>query len=119
MLEAAGEPVTRENYIGANWNDDPPDPWTPEDEAELPEFLQDKEDVGDTAAARRDRDRLCRCWTLTSKPDKLPLVALPRRPTSRASEQLSAPAARRHVGDVVIVRLLGDQRLRRQDQCGD
>jgi hypothetical protein len=34
-------PVTRENYIACNWPDNRPDPWTAEDEAELPEFLQD------------------------------------------------------------------------------
>jgi hypothetical protein len=34
-------PLTRENYIAVNWLGDPPDPWTGEDEDELPEFLQD------------------------------------------------------------------------------
>jgi hypothetical protein len=34
-------PVTRENYIEANWGDDVPDPWTAEHEAELPDFLQE------------------------------------------------------------------------------
>src|ERR1700722_14636264 len=40
-------------------------------------------------------------------------------PASRASEQLSAPATGRARGDVVVIRLLGDQRLGRQDQGGD
>lgn len=39
-LRDAGMPVTRENYIEAAYGDDVPDPWTPEDEAELPDFLQ-------------------------------------------------------------------------------
>jgi len=34
-------PVTRENYIDLNWLGEPPDPWTPEDEEQLPEELQD------------------------------------------------------------------------------
>lgn len=33
-------PVTRDRYIGLNWPDGEPDPWTPEDEAQLPEELQ-------------------------------------------------------------------------------
>lgn len=38
----SGIPVTRENYIRCNWTPDiMPDPWTVEDEAELPEELQD------------------------------------------------------------------------------
>src|SRR3984957_9687595 len=41
------------------------------------------------------------------------------RPASRASEQFSPPAARRTGGDVVVIRLLGDQCLGRQDQGGD
>lgn len=37
-----GIPVTRENYIRENWTPDiMPDPWTVEDEAELPDELQD------------------------------------------------------------------------------
>jgi hypothetical protein len=42
FIREAGLPVTRENYIATNWPD-VPDPWTAEDEAELPEFLQKKE----------------------------------------------------------------------------
>src|SRR3984885_11319431 len=39
--------------------------------------------------------------------------------TSKASEQLCAPAARRTGGDVVLIRLFGDEGLRRQNQGGD
>src|SRR5580704_3513946 len=48
----------------------------------------------------------------------LPLLGRGRR-ASRASEQLSPPAARRTGGDIVVIRLLGDQCLGRQDQGGD
>jgi hypothetical protein len=34
-------PITREAYIQLAWGNDPPDPWMPEHEAELPEELQD------------------------------------------------------------------------------
>jgi hypothetical protein len=33
--------ITRQNFIDANWGDDPPDPWTVEAEAEIPPELQD------------------------------------------------------------------------------
>jgi hypothetical protein len=36
-----GRPVTRENYVTRNWMDGPPDPWTAEDEEQLPPQLQD------------------------------------------------------------------------------
>jgi hypothetical protein len=39
LMREAGIPITRENYIEANWSPIP-DPWTAEHEAELPEFLQ-------------------------------------------------------------------------------
>jgi hypothetical protein len=42
-LEKMGEPVTREAWIDVNWMGEPPDPWTAEDEAQLPEELQRKE----------------------------------------------------------------------------
>jgi hypothetical protein len=42
-LEKMGEPVTREAWIDVNWFGEPPDPWTAEDEAQLPEELQRKE----------------------------------------------------------------------------
>ena len=32
---------TREDYIWATWGNDPPEPWTAELEAQLPEELQD------------------------------------------------------------------------------
>ena len=41
LLQAAGMEVTRENWIGAAYGDDVPDPWTAEDESCLPEELQD------------------------------------------------------------------------------
>ena len=41
FLQSAGLPVTRQTYIEVNWWGAIPDPWTPEDEAELPEELQD------------------------------------------------------------------------------
>jgi hypothetical protein len=40
-LRRAGVPVTRENYIKSNWAGIMPEEWTAEDEAELPEELQD------------------------------------------------------------------------------
>src|ERR1700677_4145427 len=55
----------------------------------------------------------------TSRPPNK-LTPLPAdRPASRASEQLGPPAARWTGGDVVVIGLLGDQCLRRQDQGGD
>ena len=36
-----GIEITRENYIAFNWSTIP-DPWTAEDEAQLPEELQEK-----------------------------------------------------------------------------
>ena len=39
-------PITREAYIQLAWGDEPPDPWMPEHEAELPEELQNT-DVDD------------------------------------------------------------------------
>jgi hypothetical protein len=48
-MRAAGIPITRENYIAANWGSEPPE-WNRELEAELPEELQDWslfETVGD------------------------------------------------------------------------
>jgi hypothetical protein len=40
LIAQLGFPLTRETFIEINWNGEPPDPWTAEDEAELPEFLQ-------------------------------------------------------------------------------
>jgi hypothetical protein len=40
-MEANDVAVTRDNYIALNWGRDVPDPWTAEDEMELPEQLQD------------------------------------------------------------------------------
>jgi hypothetical protein len=39
-LQKNGEPVTREAWIDLNWLGEPPEPWTAEDEAQLPEELQ-------------------------------------------------------------------------------
>jgi hypothetical protein len=39
-MKKHGIPVTRENFIGLNWLDQPKE-WTAEHEAELPEHLQD------------------------------------------------------------------------------
>lgn len=41
LMREAGVPVTRAGYIDVNWGSTPPTPWTVEDEAELPEELQD------------------------------------------------------------------------------
>ena len=38
-MKANGVPLTRANFIGANWGE-MPDPWTPEHEAELPSELR-------------------------------------------------------------------------------
>jgi hypothetical protein len=40
-LKAAGYPITRENYIAFDYGDEVPEPWTAEDEALLPDFLQE------------------------------------------------------------------------------
>jgi hypothetical protein len=34
-------PVTRETYVGLAYGAEPPEPWTPQHEAKLPEELQD------------------------------------------------------------------------------
>jgi hypothetical protein len=44
-LEKMGEPVTREAWIDVNWMGEPPDPWTAEDEAQLPPELQLSKEV--------------------------------------------------------------------------
>lgn len=36
-----GRALTRDNYILHNWGPEPPEPWTVEHEAEIPEPLQD------------------------------------------------------------------------------
>ena len=40
-MKANDVAVTRDNYVALNWGHDAPDPWTSEDEMELPEQLQD------------------------------------------------------------------------------
>ena len=40
FMKQQGIPVTRENFIDINWGAEVPDPWTPEDEDEIPEELQ-------------------------------------------------------------------------------
>lgn len=40
MLELAGLPITRQNYIEMAYGADVPEPWTWEYEEGLPEFLQ-------------------------------------------------------------------------------
>ena len=40
-MKKAGIPVTRQNYIEANWGMPLPSPWDAEYETELPEDLQD------------------------------------------------------------------------------
>lgn len=40
-----GRPLTRDNYILHNWGPEPPEPWTAEHEAEIPEPLQDMDRV--------------------------------------------------------------------------
>jgi hypothetical protein len=42
IMRKHGVPITRANYIATNWPDYDPETWTAEDEAELPEFLQQK-----------------------------------------------------------------------------
>lgn len=39
-MKANGVAITRDNYIQLAWGSEPPDPWTPEHEAELPEELR-------------------------------------------------------------------------------
>jgi hypothetical protein len=55
-LHDAGLPVTRENFILLNWGSEPPEPWTNEDEDQLPEELQ----VGRDASGRV-HDSPCSC----------------------------------------------------------
>jgi hypothetical protein len=45
-LAKQGIPITRENYIAFDYGDEVPDPWTAEDEAELPDILQEGYDGG-------------------------------------------------------------------------
>jgi len=61
LMRKHGIEITRENYIASNWPDNRPDPWTAEDEAELPESLQltDADSGGVTEpmnAVQRKRD---------------------------------------------------------------
>jgi hypothetical protein len=41
LMRDRGIPITRENYIEMNWMGDPPEPWTAEDEDQLPEELRE------------------------------------------------------------------------------
>ena len=41
LLQAAGRPVTRQDWIDLNYGRDVPSPWTALEECELPEELQD------------------------------------------------------------------------------
>lgn len=41
LMREAGVPITRAGYIDIAYGTTPPQPWTVEDEAELPEELQD------------------------------------------------------------------------------
>jgi len=43
-MRSAGVAITRDFYIVMNWGADILDPWTPEHEAELPEFLREVDD---------------------------------------------------------------------------
>lgn len=45
VMQRAGIPITRENYIAYNWPEIP-NPWPAELEAELPPFLQDWSQFG-------------------------------------------------------------------------
>ena len=59
LLKKFGLEVNRENYIWAAWGNEPPSPWTAEDETRLPEALQnwDKfEDKGGEAVYIGDYD---------------------------------------------------------------
>jgi hypothetical protein len=40
-MQKNGIEVTRQNFIDLNWMDNPPAVWTAEEEAQLPEELQD------------------------------------------------------------------------------
>jgi hypothetical protein len=41
FMRQNGIPLTRDNYVFIAYGAEPPDPWTPEHEAELPEVLQE------------------------------------------------------------------------------
>jgi hypothetical protein len=43
-MKAHNIPITREAYLQLAYGNDPPQPWTPEHEAELPEELQSEEE---------------------------------------------------------------------------
>ena len=47
-----GIPITRKNYIESAWTETP-DPWTPEHEDELPEFLQQGRETQDDGDSRK------------------------------------------------------------------
>lgn len=40
-MKKYGLEITRDNYIAFNWGNPTPDPWTAENEVELPDELQD------------------------------------------------------------------------------
>jgi hypothetical protein len=46
LMKRHGIPVTREHFIHINWMGSPPDPWTAEDEEQLPTDLQNWEQFG-------------------------------------------------------------------------
>ena len=50
MMRQRGIEVTRTSYIAANWMGDDPEPWTIEEEMELPEELRDLSQVIDTGS---------------------------------------------------------------------
>lgn len=49
-------PVTRENFIEFNWLGNPPEPWTAEDEMQLPIYLQSSEYAGFGSDAWNEAD---------------------------------------------------------------
>jgi len=53
-MRSANVPITRDTYIALSWGANVPDPWMPEDEAELPSFLRE-EDPHPVRADRRRR----------------------------------------------------------------
>jgi hypothetical protein len=54
-MSAQNIPITRDAYLALAWGSGLPDPWTPEDEAELPGFLREENLHPDRR--RRPRDR--------------------------------------------------------------
>ena len=64
LLQQRGLPVTRENWIKLAWLGQPPMPWTPENEQELPASLQQQD--SESASLRSNQDLVK--WAMKAYP---------------------------------------------------